>query len=111
MTVALSDHDYGLLVQAVGWIEYHSGVDAPHYPALDRLSSVVNCIAKRREPEIPHKSQLAFSGNVRHIRLGGTGDPTRLPPAGRRVHPTTAASTGKPEPGSASAIGVSDPDR
>jgi hypothetical protein len=49
----MSDHDYGLLVQAVGWIEDHAGVDAPEYPHLDRLSSVVICIAKRHKLEIP----------------------------------------------------------
>jgi hypothetical protein len=47
----MSDHDYGLLVQAVGWIEHHAGADAPEYPHLPRLSDVVDNIAKRRLPE------------------------------------------------------------
>jgi hypothetical protein len=48
VTVAMSDHDYGLLVQAVGWIEHHAGADAPEYPHLPSLSGVVDNIAKRR---------------------------------------------------------------
>jgi hypothetical protein len=48
VTVAMSDHDYGLLVQAVGWIEQHAGADAPEYPHLRSLSGVVDNIAKRR---------------------------------------------------------------
>jgi hypothetical protein len=48
VTVAMSDHDYGLLVEAVGWIEHHAGADAPEYPHLPSLSGVVDNIAKRQ---------------------------------------------------------------
>jgi hypothetical protein len=50
VTVAMSDHDYGLLVEAVGWIEQHAAVDAPEYPHLPSLSLVVDNIAKRQTP-------------------------------------------------------------
>ena len=75
MTVAMSDHDYGLLVQAVGWIEHHAGLDAPDYAGLARLASVVDCIGKRREPEMPHESQPVSPGTQMMVYLiGSTGD-------------------------------------
>ena len=51
MTVAMSDCEYGVLAEAVAWIELHAGNDAPEYPQLARLSDVVNSIARRREPD------------------------------------------------------------
>ena len=53
----MSDHDYGLLLQAVGWIEYHAGLDAPDYPQVGQLSGAVDCIDKRRESGVPHQRQ------------------------------------------------------
>jgi hypothetical protein len=50
VTVSMSDHDYGLLVEAVGWIEQHSSVDAPAYQHLGRLSELVDNISKCRQP-------------------------------------------------------------
>jgi hypothetical protein len=67
----MSDHDYRLLVEAAGWIERHAGVDAPAYPRLDRLSSVVNCIARRREPEISPKFVPSPTGNGKVTNLFG----------------------------------------
>jgi hypothetical protein len=46
----MSDHDYAILLAAVGWIEHHAGKDAPDYPALDILTHVVNNISERRVP-------------------------------------------------------------
>jgi hypothetical protein len=62
VTVAMSDHDYGILVGAVGWIEHHAGSDAPAYPQLPRLSEVVDNIAKRRIPECSKGRRLASAG-------------------------------------------------
>jgi hypothetical protein len=47
----MSAHDYGVLVEAVSWIEQHSGNDAPVYPRIQRLSAVVDNISKRRQPD------------------------------------------------------------
>jgi hypothetical protein len=49
MTVAMSDADYAVLVEAAGWIRQHSGIDAPDYPRLERLVEVVDSIARRRQ--------------------------------------------------------------
>src|SRR5471030_239874 len=71
VTVAMSDHDYGLLLQAVGWIEHHAGTDAPEYAGLGRLSLVVDNIGKRREPEMPHESEPVSPGTTAMISLIG----------------------------------------
>lgn len=80
MTVSMSDHDYGLLVQAVGWIEHHAGLDAPEYPHLTALSSVVDCIGKRREPAIAHERQPDSPGTRMVVYLIGArgGDDPEL---------------------------------
>jgi len=64
VTVAMSDHDYGLLVQAVGWIEHHAGADAPEYPHLRTLSGVVDNIAKRRVRGSSKDRTAASAGGV-----------------------------------------------
>jgi len=70
----MSDHDYGLLLQAVGWIEHHAGTDAPEYAGLGRLSMVVDNIGVRREPEMPHESGPVSPGTEMMIFLiGSTG--------------------------------------
>jgi len=51
LTLGMSDHDYASLLDAVGWIEHPSAVDAPDYPHRDRLAEVVNNISKRRQPD------------------------------------------------------------
>jgi hypothetical protein len=51
VTVAMSDHDYGLLLEAVGWIEQYAGVDAPDYPHMARIAEVVTNISKRWQPD------------------------------------------------------------
>jgi hypothetical protein len=48
MTVAMSDRDYAVLVEAAGWVRQHSGADAPEYAELGNLGRVVDGIAKRR---------------------------------------------------------------
>ncbi len=85
MTVSMGDHDYGLLVQAVGWIKHHAGLDAPEYPHLARLSSVVDCIGKRREPA--HERQPDSPGTRMVVSLIGArgGD-----------NPVLTSSTGQP---------------
>jgi hypothetical protein len=56
----MSDHDYGVLVEAVRWIEQHSGDDAPVYPHLERLSALVENISRRGQsaPEPPRTIDL-----------------------------------------------------
>jgi hypothetical protein len=51
MTVAMSNYDYAILVEAVAWIKAHAGNDAPPYPRLDRLVEVVDSIARRKQPD------------------------------------------------------------
>ena len=48
MTIAMSDRDYAVLVEAAGWVGLHSGADAPEYAELGNLRRVVDGIAKRR---------------------------------------------------------------
>jgi hypothetical protein len=48
MTIAMSDRDYAVLVEAAGWVRQHSGADAPEYAELGNLGRVVDGIAKRR---------------------------------------------------------------
>jgi hypothetical protein len=48
MTVAMSDRDYAVLVEAAGWVRLHSGDDAPEYADLGNLRRVVDGIAQRR---------------------------------------------------------------
>jgi hypothetical protein len=64
VNVAMSDHDYGALHQALGWIECHAGVDAPGFRDIEELSSVVSNIAKHRETELPHQSQPDSHDNI-----------------------------------------------
>ncbi len=42
MTVEMSDDDYAVLVDAVGWIERHAGIDAPVYPQPQDLVYLVD---------------------------------------------------------------------
>lgn len=57
MTVAMSDHDYGLLVEAVGWIQQHARVDAPAYPTLESLVGVMDRVSRGAgEPLVPRRS-------------------------------------------------------
>ena len=72
MTVAMSDHDFGVLLQAVGWIEQHARLDAPDYPLLEELSSVMNNIAKRREPESPYQRRPDSPGTKMVVYLIGS---------------------------------------
>ncbi len=50
MTVAMSEVDYAVLIEAAGWIRQHAGLDAPEYPRLELLVEVVESIARRRRP-------------------------------------------------------------
>jgi len=49
MTIAMSDRDYAVLVEAAGWVRLHSGSDAPEYAEVENLRRVVDGIAKRRQ--------------------------------------------------------------
>jgi len=72
----MSDTDYALLVQAVGWIERHAGVDAPDYPGLERLLTLLDNIAGRQELlwNRPQPSQSGSSGLVVHVLTPGPVD-------------------------------------
>jgi hypothetical protein len=63
VTVVMSDHDYGILVEAAGWIEHHAGNAAHEYPHRQRLSVVVDNIAKRRIPEYAMACRPASAGS------------------------------------------------
>jgi hypothetical protein len=78
VTVAMSDHDYGVLVEAAGWIEYHAGKDAPEYPHLPRLSGVVDNIAKRRIRDYSKDPQTAVpqGGAIIHLRRATRDHPS-----------------------------------
>jgi hypothetical protein len=68
----MGDHDFGVLLQAVDWIEQHARLDAPDYPLLEELSSVVNNIAKRREPGSPYQRRPDSPGVKMVVYLIGS---------------------------------------
>src|ERR1700682_499178 len=75
MTMAMSDRDYAVLVDAAQWVRAHSGTDAPEYPKLDKLCRVMEGIGKRRSsradavrPEEPRQRCADLVARVLDLR-------------------------------------------
>jgi predicted RNA-binding Zn-ribbon protein involved in translation (DUF1610 family) len=76
VTVAMSDHDCGLLVEAVEWIQQHAGVDAPSYPALERLAGVMDRVSPGGEPQ-PLLASTPLKGSADSDVAGESAEPSR----------------------------------
>jgi hypothetical protein len=61
VSVAMSNADFAVLVHAAGWVEQHSGTDAPEYPQMDMLTHVVDGISRRRHEPSDDGEQSSFS--------------------------------------------------